>query len=474
METSRFRKMLVSFIGMTFLVFGIPLIVSAATPDEIIVERVRGAFFEDPRVRSADITVKSIDGIVELDGTVRTLAELQFADLEAKKIRGVLGVINKLTVKPVYRLDAEIRQDIKRRIISSSIIRSENIGVRVENGIVFLSGVVGTSAEQEQVYLLASEVRGVKSIENHIEISFATKRSDPDIREDVLLKFAHDVYLSELPIDVSVKNGLVSLSGEVGNTFEKERAQQDALRIFNVAGVKNDLKISKSKAGGVRRNPPELSDPELLVAIGNQFGLDSRFDNPKDIHVQVLHGIVTLTGTVPSFFQKQLAERDALEIVGVQWVNNLIQVKGIWRDDIGIFMDIKESISSDYPLIGDRISYYVIDGIVTLKGNVNSEYEKTRIERDAGEIIGVKDVLDYIVVDRLPQYSDEVLSGRIYDRLTSNWVTWPILQKIIINVKDGKVTLTGKVDTWAQHNEAGRIAKQTDGVWSVENRLSVQ
>jgi osmotically-inducible protein OsmY len=468
----KFAKVVYFF---TFLstISEMPLMAAERPSDDSIILRIQKAQFEDPRLRAYDVTVKSIDGIVTLEGTVRTLAELQFADLEAKKIRGVLGVINKLKVEPIYRLDAEIRQDLRRRIINSSMIKSENLGVRVENGVVFLTGSVGSSVEKNEASLLAGEVRGVKEVENHIEIIYKFKRPDTEIRKDVLTKLDNDVYLIGFHIAAAVKSGFVTLSGEVGNVFEKERAEKDAASLFNVIGVYNDLKVSWSKGEAAVNMVSSFPDSILTNTLADELRLDGRLDDPKYIKIQVLHGTITLTGTVPTYMQKRLAEQDVKEIAGVQWVNNLLQVKGVWRDDDGIQMDIRNALSSDYSLIRDRINFHVAEGVVTLNGNVNSENEKFRVEKDIAGIIGVKDVKDYIIVEWLPAYSDEALKDRIFDRFTANWKTWLLINRIIIKVTDGRVTLTGTVDTWAQFKEAGRITGQTDGVRSVDNRLVV-
>ena len=452
----------------------LPLFSMERPTDAAIVNNIHRALFEDLRVRSSDITVKSIDGIVTLDGAVKTIAEMQYADLEAKKINGVLGVINKLTVKPTYRLDAEIRQDLRHKIVRSSVIKSQNIGVRVENGVVFLTGSVASLAESDQVYLLAAEVRGVKAIENHLEVNFGLKRPDTEIRKDVLTKLKNDVYLVGLPVTVSVKNGSVTLSGEVGNVFEKERAEKDAANLFNVLGVKNDLKVSWARAQAVRNEGRGLPDSTLSAVLSEEISLDTRLDEPNHIQIQVQKGMITLTGDVPTYVQKRVAGQDVKEIAGDHWINNFIQVKGVIRDDFGIFMDIRDALASDYELTGNKVSYNVIDGVVTLKGNVNSDYEKKRFEKDVEGIIGVKDIADYIVVDWLPSYTDEALKGRIFDRLAANWVTWPLLNKIAIDVNHGKATLSGTVNSRSQYIEAENIAGQTDGVFSVDNKLVIQ
>ncbi|HUI93545.1 MAG TPA: BON domain-containing protein [Chitinivibrionales bacterium] len=468
------------YVKACVFLFALSGLTTAAVPasgrptDETIVGWVRSALASDPRVKSGDIAVKSIEGIVTLDGTVTTLAEKEFADLEAKKIRGVQAVIDKLEVKPAYRLDAEIRQDLRRRIIRSSFIKSENVGVSVENGVVVLRGTVGSAAEKNEVSLLAAEVRGVKSVDNHLAVAYEIKPADMEIRKNAAAKLSRDVYLTGLPITVSVKNGVATLNGETHNVYEKDRAEDDLMNLFNVTDVKNDLKVAWPKSEKTANNLREIPDSALSAMIREELSLDPRFDVPGAIKVQDQHGAITLTGSVPSYYQKQLAERDVEQIAGVEWVNNLLVVKGVWRDDAGLYMDIRDALASDYRIGGDKVDFYVLDGVVSLKGNVNSDYEKSCVDKDVAGIIGVKDIKDNLIVEWVPVTSDDTLKARIFDRLAANWDTWLLLDKIIINVKEGNAVLTGTVDNRVQREEAGWVASQTTGVVSVDDRLKVQ
>ncbi len=109
----------------------------------------------------------------------------------------------------------------------------------VSDGKVTLSGSVTSWAEADQAQLLATETKGVKSVTNNLAATYANKRSDDAIRKDVEAALARDVYLSGLPISVSVKEGVVSLEGEVGTAYQKERAATDARWIWNVTKVDN-------------------------------------------------------------------------------------------------------------------------------------------------------------------------------------------------------------------------------------------
>ena len=75
---------------------------------------VKDAISEDLYMDASEIAVDVSDGIVTLSGTVKNLTMKKYATEEAKKIRGVLGVIDKLTVMPSYRGDEEIARDVRR------------------------------------------------------------------------------------------------------------------------------------------------------------------------------------------------------------------------------------------------------------------------------------------------------------------------------------------------------------------------
>ena len=65
------------------------------------------------------------------------------------------------------------------------------------------------------------------------------------------------------------------------------------------------------------------------------------------------------------------------------------------------------------------------------------------------------------------------LTQNIMDRLGQNWATWLVQNHIKVRVKNAIATLTGDVDTWSERNSAGRVAFSTDGIWAVDNQLTV-
>jgi osmotically-inducible protein OsmY len=115
----------------------------------------------------------------------------------------------------------------------------------------------------------------------------------------------------------------------------------------------------------------------------------------------------------------------------------------------------------------------VKDGIVTLYGDVNTFYEKEHAADVASRVLGVRDVINNIRVNKIIKHSDRALKDRIKERLAANWETHWVADQIKVGVKDGVVTLAGDVNTWSEYKEASRIASLTGGVWGVVNRLRV-
>jgi len=475
MNGRRMNRKLGVLAVLVFSVFALqPLVVFAADrPDDDTITRfVKEALHEDPRVMAAEIQVSTQKGIVRLSGTAWNLADKRFADLEAKKINGVRGVIDQITVEPVYRPDTDILQDVRRRFMDSSTIQSPGIGVIVLGGEVTLNGVVASWSEMRQAELLASEVMGVKAVHNDLAIETPRNRSDKQIRKDVEASIQRDVYLTGLPIEVSVDKGIVFLKGTVGNAYQKERAWEDAW-IDGVTSVKNQTTVEWWEKQGVRSNHSAPTAEQLKQSVRDELYQDLRIEDPFTVNVDGSYGEVTLRGTVPTYHQKRIAERDARGVVGVWWVNNLLNVHTNRRTDKAITYDLQFELNTDYALAGQDIHPQVNSGVVTLSGNVNSDFERDHAASVAADVLGVREVVDNITVNSFPRYSDAALTHRIEDRLAGNWETYRVADRIEVKVKDGKATLTGQVDDWAEYREAAAVTQLTDGVWALDNQLSV-
>jgi osmotically-inducible protein OsmY len=465
-------------IALTLFFFFAPLssgsLRAADQPkDELITLWVEEALRADPRIDAARIEVSMDSGIVHLAGQVPDLVSRKYADLEAKKITGVRGVINEIIVFVPTRSDTDIAQDLRRAFFASSDIRLRDTGVRVKDGRVTLTGQMDSWDHVAEAELIATELRGVKAVKNDLKVVSMKSRPDKEVRQDVIDAFGRDVYLLGRLLDAQVHQGVVTLTGKVATPYQKERATLDCLSVVNVKEVKNYLDVGAAGDVGVRKKAPAPSDEELGKSVRAELYQDLRFVGPNEIDVEATAGHVVLRGTVPSFFQKRLATRDAQEVVGIIWVSNLLAVDTEWREDEKLWEDIRFALDSDSTLAGREIKIRVLEGVVTLAGTVKSPYEKEHATEVASRILGIKDVVNDLEMSRLDKYSDTALVERLRNRLKADWETHSVADRIDIKAKNGVATLSGEVNTWSEYEEAARVASLTDGIGEVVNRLRV-
>ena len=109
-----------------------PPLVRAAVPDIDINYNVKDALLTDSRVDGSGILATTASGIVTLSGSVGNLAAKTYAVSEAKKINGVLGVIDNITVKPIFRWDTDISNAVSRRILNTAADQVAGVERRVQ------------------------------------------------------------------------------------------------------------------------------------------------------------------------------------------------------------------------------------------------------------------------------------------------------------------------------------------------------
>ena len=180
---------------IVLVINAIPAAAGARPTDREITRWVQEALKTDYRIGNSDIKVTTDAGIVTLSGEVMTLVAKKYADLEARKIRGVIDVVNKIDVLALYRSDADIQRDLRLRYIKSLDPDLQKIAVHVSDGRVTLSGQLDSESLRRRAGLIATELQGVKAVNNNLAIVVKQPRTDQEIRQDILNTLGRYGYL---------------------------------------------------------------------------------------------------------------------------------------------------------------------------------------------------------------------------------------------------------------------------------------
>jgi osmotically-inducible protein OsmY len=214
------------------------------------------------------------------------------------------------------RSDADIERDVEEELKWDPDLDASDIAISVKSGVVTLAGFVKSYTDKYEAEAAAKRVAGVSGVANDIEVRMPSvdERPDPDIAREAVAAIKSQLPISSEHIKVVVKNGWVTLEGQVEWQYQRSTAEISVRRIKGVKGVNNLVQLK-----------PRAEPSEIKRKIQEAFRRNAEVDANR-ITVEARGGEVILKGTVRSWIEREEAERTAWSAPGVIKVEDRIIV----------------------------------------------------------------------------------------------------------------------------------------------------
>ena len=209
------------------------------------------------------------------------------------------------------RTDPAVERDVENELSWDPAIDAEDIDVAVDNGVVTMTGTVKTYAQKLMAERAVRDLNGVRAVANDLLVRTADTVTDKQIAQTVAAMIESNVLLKQQDINITVRNGIVILDGQVDWEYQRRSAEQTIQNVRGITTAINNIKVV----------PPAIAIKDVHKAIQQAFERNARLDASR-ILVEVNHGRVRLYGSVDTLDEKYNAGRAAWRAPGVTSVQN--------------------------------------------------------------------------------------------------------------------------------------------------------
>lgn len=215
------------------------------------------------------------------------------------------------------------------------------------------------------------------------------------------------------------------------------------------------------------------TDQEIHRAILQELKWDPHVEE-TEVGVEVDNGVVTLTGTVNSYAKRIAAQDAAYRVAGVLDLANDIEVllpTHLTRTDAEIAQAVRHVLEADVFIPHDQIRSVISNGWITLEGRVPYWGDRHWVENSLHKVVGVRGITNNLAVCAPPAEVPELkhIIEQALERRAEREA-----RRIVVQVREGKVSLTGKVHNWNEKRAVLGAVGYAPGVTEVEDNLQVE
>ena len=216
-------------------------------------------------------------------------------------------------------------------------------------------------------------------------------KNNAELQKDVQDAIKWEPLLNAAEIGVTVKDGVVTLTGVVDSYTKKTEAEDAAKNVAGVKAVVEKIEVKFSSIYG-KKNDNEIADE-----IVNALKWNWRVPNDK-VKVKVENGWITLEGELEYNYQRDAAKDAVKDMLGVTGVSNNITVKSTSAEKVEK-ADIESALKRNWSIYENDIDVKVSGHRATLTGTVDSWYQKDEAGRIAANAPGIWLVDNELIVD---------------------------------------------------------------------------
>jgi osmotically-inducible protein OsmY len=233
-------------------------------------------------------------------------------------------------------------------------------------------------------------VKGIQSLREEREVMFE-KTTDKDLATKVTGELQRQIHIDSTHIDVSVTNGVATLTGAVPTYLQKLHAQEAAHRVIGILDVANDIEV-KAVDRFAR------TDTQIASAVRNALEWDALVPNEL-IQSTVSNGWVILDGEVDYWREREDAERAIRRLLGVVGVTNRITIRERTVESEQLREAVESALERRADREAKRLRVEIDNGKVEVFGRVHSWQEKRAVVGSLSHQPGVLEVRDHLRID---------------------------------------------------------------------------